>query len=465
MFQPPPRVRPGAARLSLALVVLLTVIASFHGARAATPGDVVITEIMVAPPTDGSAYREWFEIYVTNSLSLEDCWLRRSPTADPADADQEQQIDGVGTVWAEQYLLFARDEDYVVGDQGDADAVAATFSYDYFLSFSNTEPFHLFVVCDEVVIDAIEMDWSLFNDDCEGNGCAVALRAERLSASANDLLPSAWCLPPAELTFVNSAGDVATGTPGAANECRVEARPQPGDVAFTELMLTPGETPVWFELHNAADHSVLLEDCLLRRGRTDDPEDADYTTLVAVDGAPLHLHSGETRVFAAGSCLDADPDDLTDASCPYDEVLFDGATLPADGEHRLELACPPDDGESSDEVTVDEVTYQLASFTVEARHSLQFVPDDPARAAEDNDRWTDWCPAVDAQCFMRHESEVCEYGTPGTLGECLAGPVEEVDDGCACRTAGRQSPAPTSMLLGLLLWAVFSRRRPPKDGR
>ena len=465
MIQPHPRARRGAARLPLALVVLLVATLATPAARAATPGDVVITEIMVAPPTDGSAYREWFEIHVTNSLSLEGCWLKRSPTADPADADQEQKIDGVGTVWAEQYLLFARDEDYVVGDEGEADAVAATFSYDYFLSFSNTEPFHLFMICDEVVVDAIEMDWSLFADDCEGNGCAVALRSERLSANANDLLPNAWCLPPPELTFVNSAGDLAMGTPGEANECRVEARPQPGDIAFTELMLTPGETPAWFELHNSAEHSLLLDGCLFRRGSTDDSGDADYTTLTAADGAPLHLHGGETRVFAAGSCLDADPDDPTAASCPYDEILFDGTTLPADGEHRLELACPPDDAESSDEVTVDEVTYQLASFEVEARHSLQFVPDDPAQAAGDNDRWTDWCPAVDAQCFMRHESELCEYGTPGSLGECLAGPVEEIDEGCACRIADGRRPPAALLLLGLLSWIVRSRRRPMKDGR
>ena len=93
MIQPPPRARWGAVRLSLALVVLLVATVATPAARAATPGDVVITEIMVAPPTDGSAYREWFEIYVTNSLSLEDCWLKRSPTADPADAaDPPDQV-------------------------------------------------------------------------------------------------------------------------------------------------------------------------------------------------------------------------------------------------------------------------------------------------------------------------------------------------------------------------------------
>jgi len=367
------------------------------------------------------------------------------------------------TVWAEQYLLFARDEDYVVGDAGEPGAAEAVFAYDYFLSFSNTDPFHLFVVCDGVVIDSIGMEWALFADDCEGNGCAAALRPERLSANANDLLPDAWCLPPPELTFVNSAGDVATGTPGVANECRVDAHPQPGQVAFTELMLDPGETAPWLELHNAADHAVLLDGCLLRRVRADDPGDAEYTTLTATGGAPLHLHGGETRVLAAGACLDADPDDPDVAACGFDEVVFDGVTLHADGEHTLELACPVDDDESSGEVTVDAVTYQLDSFQVEARHSLQFVPDDPASAAEDNDRWTDWCPAADAQCFMRHDSEVCEYGTPGSLGECLVAPVEEEPADCACRVSGGQvGPGAWLAVAG---WIALARRRWTKDGR
>ena len=427
-------------------------------------GDVVFTEIMVAPPTDGSAYREWFELYVANSVRLEDCEILRSPTPDPADADQSDVIDGVGTVWAEKYLLFARDEDYVVGDEGDEDAQAAVFSYDYFLSFSNNAPFFLFLVCDDVVLDSIAMDWSFFADDCEGNGCAVSLRPELTATAENDTLPGSWCLPPQELTFVNSAGDEATGTPGERNQCRVETYPQPGEVAFTELMAAPGDTEQWVELHNAAGHAVRLEDCLLRHTPSGGLEPA-ATLLRADGGAPLFLEPGETRVLARNRCLDAVPDSEEEPECAYDEVIYDDVKLVTDRSAVLELACPDGDGEGSDDVTIDAITYDLTSLGIEAGHSAQFEAASPASAAEQNDDWSSWCAASEVQCFQSADATVCEYGSPGALVDCESPPAAEPDD-CSCRLAApgtrpRAVPIATLAVLALLGWRRHRRTEHP----
>ncbi len=403
-------------------------------------GDVVITEIMVAPPTAGSAYREWFEVYVVNSLSLEECWIVRSPTSDPADAEQQDQIEGVGTVWAEQHLLFARDEVYVVGDEDDPDARAAVFTYDYFLSFSNIDPFYLFLVCDDVVLDSIAMDWSFFADDCEGNGCAAALRPDRYSTNDNDLLPDSWCLPPPELTFVNSAGDVASGTPGDPNECRVDIRPLPGEVVFTELMVDPQGTEQWFELTSTANHALRLEECELRHQPAPDPDEPGWTVLESAGGAPLHLQPGEIQVFARKTCLDAIPDAEEPPECRFDEVLYDDVVLVADAPGTLELACPSGDAESTNLVTIDSIAYDLTATDVEPGHSFQFLVEEPGRAAELNDDWSSWCPAAVAHCFQSAEDTGCEYGTPGAEGECL-GEDEEEPDGCRCHVGVRERPA------------------------
>ncbi len=425
-----------------------------------TDGDVFFTEIMVAPPTDGSAYREWFELYVVNSLSLEDCEILRSPSPDPADAEQSDVIDGVGTVWAEQHLLFARDEDYVVGDEGDEDAQAAVFAYDYFLSFSNTEPFFLFLVCDDVVLDSIAMDWSFFAEDCEGNGCAVALRPERYSTADNDDLPDAWCLPPPELTFVNSAGDTASGTPGETNQCRVETRPQPGDVAFTELMADPGDTEQWIELHNSADHAVRLEECLLRHTPSGGLEPA-ATLLRADGGAPLFLGPGETRVLARNRCLDADPESEAEPDCAYDEWIYDDVKLVTDRSAALELACPTGDDEGSEDVVIDAITYDLPALEVQPGHSAQFEAEPPSTAAELNDDWTRWCAADDVQCFQSADRTDCEYGSPGEIVDCESPPASEPDD-CSCRLSPAETrpwPPALAVLLGLALLRWRRNRR------
>ena len=450
MHRRPVQSQPPSPRPAAFLLVATAILAP--PAAAQQPGDLVITEVMVAPPTGNHTYREWFEVYTVDTVELENCLIIRSPTADPDDSVYRDEIRGVGTVWAEEYLLFARDERYVVGEEGEPDARRALFTYDYLLSFPNNERFFLMLMCGDVVLDSVAIEWAPFAEHCEGNGCAVALRPELTDAGLKDELPDGWCLPPDELAFTNSSGDVATGSPGEENECRIDDHPTAGELAFTELMIAPGSTPEWIELHNPTPRALLLEDCRIGHGDSD-----GGAVLQTWQGAPLHLEPGETRVLAHGACLDTVMGHPDQPLCRYDEIVYVGLELDDEAPRVLELVCPTGDGETLEEVVVDSVRYDLAGHDTGARRSLQFATGDPAAAAVDNDDWEAWCAAADTQCFHGSDEGTCEYGTPGKIGECHAPPAGD-DAGCECQT-GSAGGLGAVGLIGALLGALVRLRR------
>jgi len=438
---------------------------------------MIITEIMAAPPS-ANWNREWFEVYVVDPFDLDDCELRQGTTDDAEAAEDREQISGVGTPSAGEYLLFAR-HDYVVGDGTGGSDVPANFEYDYTtFSFVNDEPFYLFIVCGTTVVDRMEMDWRVFDDLCPDNGCSPQL-APDLGAdpiydyTANDDAEStSWCLPSDEHEFVNNAGDLCYGTPGAQNECTERNWPAEGEVVFTELMIAPAETDEWFELTSVADGERDLAMCSLVKIKgidTDDPEDFDFDDYDVYTFPPspsITLAADQVQVFAKDECIPVDGGGDDDSAagadeCAYDEVIYGTVSFTNGDEEYLGLVCP---STSAGYVLVDMISYDADAQGLRDGHSMQFEISDKAAAADDNDLPIHWCESAFSQCFYDPDGVNCNYGTPGEPGDCASDEVDWPDNGPACRCVlAREGVLPVSgaATLGALVLLLAALRRRP----
>ncbi len=452
--------------VAAALVAALT--AAPAGAQ--SPGDVVINEAMIAAPS-ASNNREWFEIVGTASVDLQGCDLRKGDSDDAAAATTFDTIDVSLPVSPGQILLFARNQDWVVGDGGGAGDVPADFNYAYTgSSFTNGEPFTLFIVCGGTTVDSVGFDWREFEDGCPDNGCSVQLNTAFIDHEDNDDMGN-WCLPPPDSTFVNSAGDTATGTPGEENVCLAYDWPGAGDVVFTELMIAPADTPEWFEIANQTEDEIELGLCTLRKWRLDDQGEIDESQIkeftFGADGEPVTLGPGAVALFAYNGCIEAaeGDDDSADAGeCTYGEAIFNTVSFTNSAEEYLALICPDPEGS---EVVVDEFSYDMEVMGLRDGHSIIFDPasfDDPAAA---NDDRQNWCEASFSQCFLDIDGVSCNYGTPGEVGPCLADDVDWPDNGpaCRCSSTGRGVGSAAAILLGLGLLLARSRAGRPGGRR
>jgi len=432
------------------------------------PGDVVFTELMLAPPT---STREWFEVSVVRGAGcdLHDCVLREGPSADPLtppeDGWGEHTIDAPGNslfVAFDSYALFAKSADTVVGDLDDpeeTDIVLADYRYGTSIGFSNSEEGWLHLLCADALVDSVPFDWTRFSPSCPQGGCSVNLLPSAETAEGNDDL-SNFCLPPDDRVRPSSTGEPMTATPGEPGLCQQRAWPGPGQVMFTEIQGKPnsGSTgtavPEFFELLNRGESDADLVGCRITRERLD-RESGQYaptsTSSEAVFGdeaEPATLGAGQAQVFSRTLCLDGTDPEIQ--SCTGDELIYTGLQFTATERERLELLCP--DGQGG-EILIDRAEYDFDRSGIRSGHSVEFDPNEPD-AVSLNDEPSEWCEAAFIDCYVTNGEGVCNFGTPGVAGECKTSQQVAVQSGvpgCRCDvTAPTGSGWFAAALVGLL---------------
>ncbi len=431
------------------------------------PGDVVFTELMIAPP---STTREWFELVATrpDGCDLHGCVLREGPYPDPAFEPTDEQwathtINAPGNtlpVTDADYLLFAKSADTVVGDPSDPGEtffIEADYRYSE-ITFANGEAGWLHLVCGGVAVDSAPYDWTRFEAGCGMGSCSVNLLPERETAEGNDALEQ-WCLAPDDPIYRSSTGLPFTGTPDAPGACLVRPWPGSGDVLFTEIMVAPdsGNTgttlPEWFELTSMVSTGVELDGCRIERSRLDvetglyAPTSTSSELVFGADNTEGgSILAGRSAVWSAGSCLDgADPT----TGCSRDERVYGGISFTNEEVERLDLFCP--DG-SGGEVLVDRAGYDNKSHGIRTAHSALFDPS-VADAGSLNDDAAQWCEASFLDCYATNGQGQCNYGTPGEPAPCEAGQIAMLPSGtpgCRC-SLDEPVGAGGGVLFGLLL--------------
>jgi len=415
-------------------------------------GDVVFTELMIAPTTSS---REWFEVTSTrkDGCDLQGCVLREGPFADatfePTHEDwRTHTIDAPGNslfVGDEDYVLFATAADTVVGDPDDPqETVFIDADYRYSsIGLANGEEAWLHLSCGEVVVDSVPYDWSRFEAGCsDGAACSVNLLPERETADGNDVLTD-WCLATDDTLWSSSSGLPFVGTPDAPGACLVRPWPTEGDVVFTELMIAPdsGSTgttiPEWFELTSLVSTGVDLLGCRIARTRlvegTEDeyaPTSTSNELIFGEDDVDAgSILAGATQVWSRNLCLDGT--EVPDAGCAREERLYAGIEFSNSESERIELYCP--DG-AGGEVLVDRAGYDIANFAQRGAHSVQIDPND-GDVVSLNDDARNWCEASFLDCYATNGEAQCNYGTPGEATPCLTGqitPPPSGKPGCRC---------------------------------
>ena len=155
---------------TLLLAIFAALIGPPSSAQAVEPGDVVITEIMIAPITPAP---EWFELYgTTNGVQLDGCMILNGPEdtlpADPTDPGGDWSShpieDPTLTVGDGDFVTLAKAEDCIVWNDT---ATACVQEADYNYSgpgFSNEDPEYLMIACEDatsgwVLVDVAPVDW------------------------------------------------------------------------------------------------------------------------------------------------------------------------------------------------------------------------------------------------------------------------------------------------------------------
>ena len=440
-------------------------------------GDAVITELMLAPT---SSSREWFEIkaVAADGCDLHGCVLQEGPFADPL-------FDPTNTEWASHaidadgntllvdsgaYALFAKSAATVVGDPDDPDETDLVFAdYQYAtLTFSNSEPAWLHLLCGGVAVDSVPYAWTEFSPSCAAGGCSINLPIAREDAISNDVL-TAFCLPPDAPTRPSSTGQPMTGTPGAPGECLRRAWPAPGQLLFTELMAAPlsgtggFSLPEWFELTNVGTAPAELTGCRIRRSRLDAvsglylPTSTSSSTTFGASADDATLPAGATEVWSRSTCLDGS--DPSVSPCVGGEHLYSGIELSNSEDGRLDLVCP--DGEGG-EVPIVSAGYNLVHTGIRSGHSVQLDPEDADSVSSSEDPAA-WCEASFQECYVTNAEGNCNYGSPGDVGRCQTGRVTSPPSGvpgCRCDAGPDAAGGPlVGAIVGLALVASARRRR------
>lgn len=378
-------------------------------------GEVVITELMIDPP-DG--YKEFIELYGASSdCNLSGCELREGPSSDGLAAEDWAVVtlEGNGAnlpIAGGDHLLLARSSDWIAGQMSGGTFVgslAADYSYSG-ISFSNTSASWLHLVCDGAIVDSAPVDWQSLVALCPGENCSANLSPSSYTASANNAV-SAWCVPPADDTWVNPAGETIVATPGQRGACVSLNWPDAGEVIFTEALISPqGDVPEYLEVKNISGSSLEISYCTLRRFRTDEggAELADSVkTAMLGSGETLEVEVGESQLLSYNRCLLPDEN----GNCPT-ESFYSTVQLSAGEAEHLQLLC--------DGLLIDEVVLAHDEAGIRAGHAMML--DANAESSTLNDDPTNWCEAAFSQniaalCFT--DEGDCNYGSPGAANECL----------------------------------------------
>jgi len=412
-----------AVRLLVALTLAVLILAvAPREARAVQPGDVIISEMLIASGSAGE--KEWIEIYNTTTLvaDLSSCtllWEGPDPLTGE-EAEVAVSLSGL-TVAGGSYALLSGGAACVAYGPPGTCAQAPDFVYDTF-TLSDSEAQTLSLVCATSVIDEVTNDWPTFSADCRGAGsgnCAVNLKPESMSAAANDSWADNWCVPPATSFLYDSLGLDVISTPGSANLCAPPVC-SPGDVIFTELMLDPPDSDgdlEWFELLPVASAGCDLHGCVLQEGPFSEitaanVADSDWTShVIDVPGNTLPLAGGQYALFAGGSstvvATAADGSTSFTAAYNYSALSFD-----TDEARFLHLRCG---GETVDSAPYDWRLFEPACLGSPCSVNLTVSGEDAAG----NDDLGNWClPPLATEWVSSHADQLTYQGTPGQQGSC-----------------------------------------------
>lgn len=417
------------------------------------PGDIVISELMIAP-RDGANADEWIEVYGSGGgCNLHSCvietWTDTDGLRDEAvinAADDSLQLTAGDFAVLARGTTADRDAGGIVWTDTAGNDTSAAYLYDYGV-YLRSEPGEVRVVCDGETIDSARVDWGAFEDligGCPGGWCSVNLHPNFMTAEANDDLGN-WCVPPTAenlYTHTDPNGDVweFAGTPGKTNDCPFFDWPTTGEAAFIELMASPQDTNEWFELHNATDRDLELTLCELRREKSGfDEETGEYgvlseqSWLIGEDGVEIVVPAGATQLFVRDDCLipgatGSDTGGL--GECTYEQVFYGSLSFTADQDESISLICPDATGGTA---VVDQVSFNMAVQGIRDGHSLQLDRSKLGPNAHSvNDDPAEWCEAAFSQEFFEADEGKCNYGTPGEAGQCLTDPLNPPDTVCRC---------------------------------
>jgi MYXO-CTERM domain-containing protein len=408
-----------APRTTLALlsgIFLLTSPAAL-AQEVPTTGDLVITELLIAP---GSGGREWFEVQNVSGgeLELQDCVLAEDTHSDTVDeslvlADGERAMFAKSASGAPDCLVYA-------DEALSTCAVELDFVYSS-LSFNNTGTEVLSITCDGTLVDEASYEWGAFSGDCPdeyGGNCSVNLHPEAVDASDNDDLAN-WCVPWQAAPSWDFAGNPALNTAGGVGICFDPPDPCTDGVVITELMAAPGDGyNEWIELYGANAEACNLNGCTLKVGQSEDPAytptehddwswkettiEATFGTLELIPGEHLLLAKGEDWVVGDGTSEDDIPADynygtvnLSNSESEWVHLVCDGVALDS---------APSSWGE-------------FEAYCPQGSCSVNLSP--AAYDAESNDLLESWCtPPLDVE-HVGPEGDLFR-GTPGAEGACFS---------------------------------------------
>lgn len=417
-----------ALRTPVALVCSLLLAPIAAAQEVPGEGDLVITEIVIAP-TSGS--REWFEVQNVSGHDLEllDCVLAEGHYNDEkAWTGHDDTVDESVVIEAGARAVL------MYGTSSDSDPLCAQYADEALttcnvmtswrygsLGFNNSDAETLSITCGGTLVDEISFDWAQFSGDCGeeyGNNCSVNLDPAQIDATANDDLAN-WCVPWQATPGWDHAGSPSIGTPGAANLCYArEPWCEAGEAVISELMIAPPDGyDEWIEIHGAAEEACNLAACVLMAGPSTDPfyvptEDDDWDwDVVEIEAAfdRLLLEPGGYALLARSDAW-ITGDGTGEDDIPAD-FSYSGISLSNSASEWLHLVC----GETLiDSAPIDWPS--LSDYCPAGNCSANL-----AAASEDatsNDDIANWCVPPTDSTFTNPSGEIIR-ATPAARGTCI----------------------------------------------
>jgi hypothetical protein len=324
----PPVRRHAVTLLILTLTASLIPVVAAPPARAATPGDIVITEVMQNPSAASDADAEWFEVYNPTSADINLVnWI-------VSDGGTETfTIDGNVVVSAGGYAVIGNNDDPATNG-----GATVNFTYDR-LVFSLGDESNELILSGPASDGSVEMDHIAWDDGSgfpDPTGASTSLDPDFTNVVDNDDGAN-WCVA------TSPFGDGDLGTPRAANdECDTEPEPVV-ELVINEIMRYPGASAEpageWFEIYNPNPDPVDIDGWTIADNDTDNHLiDNDGPLLVPAGGyvvvgnnAGTDANGGVTLDYVySGITLDNDADELTlfnAAMAESDRVEWDDGTV------------------------------------------------------------------------------------------------------------------------------------------
>ncbi len=360
------------ALLALLLAVILLIGSSSLTLAAASPGDVVINEIMQNPSAVADSAGEWFELHNPTGADINiEGWTI-------SDNGSDSHVINNGAP-----LLIPAGGFLVLGNNTDtATNGGVTVDYGYGGSWFIANGDDEIILTDELgtEIDRVEYDGGPSFPD--PNGASMAL----INPALDNNIGANWC----EAVTPYGAGDL--GTPGTANDC-----PQTvAEIVINEIMQNPSavsdSSGEWLELYNPGSSDVDINGWTIA--------DNDFDSHTIANGGPLLVPAGGYLVL--GNNTDFATNGGVNVS-----YQFSGIAL-ANGADEVVLS----DNAANE---IDRVEYDGGpNFPDPNGASMALI--DPAL---DNNVAANWCEAATPY-------GAGDLGTPGAANDCVGPTVELV---------------------------------------